>query len=173
MKRLSVCALALAISTPATLQAQESTLEAFVRPASEGRVLPLGRMQARVLIEAAESGGAYYLFDLTSPPGTGVPPHVHEREDEFLRVTAGEFDVWLDGKVTRVGPGTVVHLPRGVPHGWTTVGSNDGESSWTMVPGESFAQFFEELSAMPPGPPDMDILAALFGKYGITLLPPD
>ena len=174
MRKLLVCVLTLAASaaSPVALQAQEVSPGAFARPAGEGRVLTILGHEVQVRLEAAETGGTHYVFDLTTPPGLGIPPHVHGLEDELLLIVEGEFDVWLDGEVTRAGPGSLVHLPRGVPHGFTNVGSTDGRTFWTVMPGESFSQFFDELSAFPPGPPDVEALVALHAKYGMEVLPP-
>ena len=58
-----------------------------------------------------------FLWHATLPPGTFVPPHVHPAQDEFLHIVEGTLDFWLDGVATIGGPGDVVRLVRGVPHG--------------------------------------------------------
>ncbi len=35
-------------------------------------------------LSSADTGGAFFLFETAVPPGRGVPPHVHSREDEVL-----------------------------------------------------------------------------------------
>jgi hypothetical protein len=52
------------------------------------------------------------------------------------------------------------------------VGSTPGTTLWSVVPGANFEPFFDELGALPPGPPDLAKVAAIFGKYDIQLLPP-
>ena len=37
-------------------------------------------------IGSAETGDAYYSFEVLSPPGLGIPPHVHGREDAVIYV---------------------------------------------------------------------------------------
>jgi hypothetical protein len=43
---------------------------------------------------------------------------------------------------------------------------------WVVTPGASFEKFFQELAQVPPGPPDFPMIAALFARYGMEILPP-
>lgn len=134
-----------------------------VEPAAAERVL--GALQTA-------SSGAYYSFEVISPPGLGIPPHVHSREDEVIYVVEGEYEIFLGGKIFRAGPGSVLNFARGTAHGFQNVGAIEGRTLWVVTPGASFEQFFHELAQVPPGPPDVSALAALFGRYGMELLPP-
>jgi hypothetical protein len=64
-----------------------------------------------------------------------------------------------------------VHFPRYVPHGFRNVGAKPGKTLWTVIPGANFEEFFEELDALPDGPPDLKKVAAIFAKYGMEILP--
>jgi len=121
---------------------------------------------------SADTGGTRYVFEVLSPPGLGIPPHVHSHEDEVICVIEGEFEVFLGGQVFRAGAGSVLNFARGTPHGFQNVGSTPGRTMWIVTPGASFEDFFHELAHMPPGPPDFPKIAALFGKYGMEVLPP-
>ena len=146
--------------------------DAFVAAANEGRVLnQLGHV-AREKVASEQTGGAYYAFDLVSPPGAGIPPHVHSREDEVIFVTEGEFEVFLGGKLIKAGPGSTLNFARGTPHAFKNTGSTPGKTMWVVTPGESYQNFFRELADIPPGPPDLAKVAALFSKYGMSVLPP-
>lgn len=123
-------------------------------------------------ISSAETGGAYYSFEVISPPGLGIPPHVHSREDEVIYVVEGEYEIFVGGKVFRAGPGSLLNFARSTAHGFRNVGAIEGRTVWVVTPGASFEQFFHELARVPPGPPDLPALTALFGKYGMELLPP-
>ncbi|BCX04972.1 MAG: hypothetical protein KatS3mg053_2910 [Candidatus Roseilinea sp.] len=123
-------------------------------------------------IGSADTGGAYYAFEVISPPGLGIPPHVHSREDEVITVLDGEYEIFLGGEVFRAGPGSVLNFARGTAHGFQNVGAKPGRTMWVVTPGASFEAFFHELAQVPPGPPDFPMIAALFGKYGMEVLPP-
>ena len=51
------------------------------------------------------------------PPGSFVPPHLHPPQDEFIHVLHGRFELLLDGAAAAAGPGDLIRLPRGIPHG--------------------------------------------------------
>jgi quercetin dioxygenase-like cupin family protein len=52
-------------------------------------------------------------------PGTVVPVHSHV-EEQFTFVLEGEFEFECDGEKRILRPGSVVHIPAGVPHGART-----------------------------------------------------
>jgi quercetin dioxygenase-like cupin family protein len=145
---------------------------AFIMAADQGRVLHQLGHTAREIVTGDQSGGAYYVFDLTSPPGLGIPPHVHSREDEVIHVVEGEFEVFLDGKVSRAGVGSTLNFARGTAHAFRNIGSTAGKTVWFVTPGGSFQAFFRKLAEVPPGPPDMAKIAALFAEFGMQILPP-
>jgi quercetin dioxygenase-like cupin family protein len=145
---------------------------AFVVSSQDGRVMNELGHTATEKITSEQTGGAYYVFDLVSPPGAGIPPHVHSLEDEVIFVVDGEFEVFLDGKLCAAGPGAVMNFARGTAHALTNVGKIPGKTTWVVTPGKSFQSFFRELAEVPPGPPDMGKIVALFGRYGMGVLPP-
>jgi quercetin dioxygenase-like cupin family protein len=145
---------------------------ALVVVAAEGRTMNVLGHTVTLKLTRNESNGDYYTFELLSPPGLGVPPHVHEHEDEVIYVVEGEFEVWLAGQTCKATAGAIFHFPRHTPHGFQNVGSTPGTTLWSVVPGANFEPFFDELGALPPGPPDLAKVAAIFGKYDIQLLPP-
>jgi uncharacterized cupin superfamily protein len=63
---------------------------------------------------SATSGG-YYVFEATTPPGAGVPPHVHQHEDEIIYIIEGEYEVFLDGRTHKASNGAVINFPRFIP----------------------------------------------------------
>jgi quercetin dioxygenase-like cupin family protein len=137
----------------------------------EGRTLNVLGHAATLKLTCADSKGDYYTFELVSPPGAGVPPHVHSREDEIMHVVQGECEIRLGRETWTATAGATVHLPRGVPHGFQNVSASPAKTLWTIVPGASFEPFFDELAALPSGPPDPERIAAIFGKYGMELVP--
>lgn len=109
-------------------------------------------------ITAEDSGGAYYVMEEVSPPGTGVPPHRHAHEDEIVQVLDGTFEVFLDGEVSVVDAGATLNFARGTRHGFRNIGT-----------GTATQAFLRTLSTFPEGPPDMARLDALHAAYGITM----
>ena len=129
--------------------------------------------EVHVKKSSAGTNGGSFTFELVTAPGVpGPPPHIHEHEDELIVVVSGEFDVLIDGEVTRAKAGDVMDFARGTAHTFTQVGNEPGVTVWTVTPGASFEAFFEELGALPAGPPDPAVLVPLFARYGMTILAP-
>jgi quercetin dioxygenase-like cupin family protein len=124
---------------------------------------------ATVQLARQHSAGHYYVFSLITPPGHGIPPHVHDREDEMIHVVEGTFLITLGGRQYRAGPGDQVFFPRLVAHAFQNIGSSAGRTVWTVVPGGNFEDFFEQLAGLPPGPPDPQRVGAIFAAFGMTL----
>lgn len=112
-----------------------------------------------------------YVFEVLSPAGMGIPPHVHEHEDEFIYVLSGDFEIFLDGKISKASAGDWLSFTRGTPHGFKNIGTLPGKTLWFVSPGKNFEEFFDKLGALPAGAPDMEKLAQLFSDYGLPLLP--
>ena len=120
-----------------------ATKPAFVLAPNQGKRLNILGHTATVKVSSQDAAGHYYTFDVVSPPGLGIPPHVHQHEDEVIAVLEGEFEIWLDGKTHPASPGSVFHFPRLIPHGFTNVGSTTGRTLWTVIPGGNFEAFFD------------------------------
>lgn len=146
--------------------------DAFVVGVGDGLVMSQLGHTAFEKVSADASDAAYYVFSLISPPGFGIPPHIHTAEDEIIYVASGDYEIILGSESLQAGPGSILNFARGTAHGFANVGNTSGETIWTVTPGGNFQAFFHELAAFPPGPPDPAVLGELFGRYGIELLPP-
>ena len=83
-------------------------------------------------------------MEILVPPDGGTPPHIHSREDEMFYILEGEFEVLAAGQVTRVGPGSLFHGPRHIPHFYRNVGAQLGRAL-VMARPAGFERFMEEL----------------------------
>ncbi|MDX1524378.1 MAG: cupin domain-containing protein [Anaerolineae bacterium] len=147
--------------------------EATVVPADEGKKMIVMGNDVTVKLSGSQTGGAYYVFEVITPPGVGVPPHIHQHEDEVIEVLEGNLEVQLGDQVYQAGEGALIHFIRYVPHGFRNTGQAPCRTRWTVIPGAGFETFFEELAALPADqPPDLEKVAAIFAKYDIELLPP-
>ncbi|MFI5152458.1 MAG: cupin domain-containing protein [Chitinophagales bacterium] len=115
-------------------------------------------------------GNDNYVFSMISPPGSGIPPHVHTKEDEMVYILEGQFEVMIGGEVFKATSGDCLNLVRNIPHGYTITGTSDAKTLWCVSPGKNFEEFFDELSLFPPGPPDIKKLNDLSEGHGITNL---
>ncbi|MBE7472926.1 MAG: cupin domain-containing protein [Anaerolineae bacterium] len=146
--------------------------EATVIQSGQGRKMNVLGHAVTLKLTEQETQGTYYVFELVTPPGHGIPPHVHKNEDEVIQVVEGEYEIQLGEQTYQAKAGAVIHFPRSIAHAFRNAGSKPGTTVWTVIPGANFEKFFEELGALPAGgPPDMARVAAIFSKYEIELLP--
>ncbi len=59
-------------------------------------------------VPSQRTGGAYSLFEVTTQPNGGPPPHVQHREDEAFYVLEGEYEFLSGEEALRVGAGSLI-----------------------------------------------------------------
>lgn len=128
----------------------------------------------RMYIETAgeDTKGVVSIVRVFVPAGDGPPPHVHSREDEIHTVLRGHYryrhgDMELDAPA-----GTVIFMPRNIPHVFRNVGTEAGEHLVTLVPAGMEKMFREVSDAKVQMPRDVVTLNGIYAKYGLTNLPP-
>jgi quercetin dioxygenase-like cupin family protein len=136
--------------------------------------------QVRFLITGEETGGALFMAEVLVPPTGGVPPHIHQREDEAFHILEGALTVQVGGETLKASPGDFVFLPRGVVHSFR----NDGDviaKFLVVVTPAGIENFFAEafwpvVDDSTVAPPITEAwMARLHGaalRHGITLVPP-
>ena len=130
---------------------------------------------------AEETGGEYSLYEQTVPPQLGPPPHIHRQETEAFYVMEGEFEFLKGDETVRVGAGSFVHVPRGVPHAFRNVGDSPARFLAIVTPGGLHEKLLgeigepaprESLPPLPEGPPDVERIVRIAEKYATEVLPP-
>ncbi len=71
-------------------------------------------------VSAADSGGAFLLFEDAMQQGKVTPLHTHPTDESFY-VLEGEILVHLDGTEVAIKEGGFVLAPAGVPHAFKVV----------------------------------------------------
>jgi mannose-6-phosphate isomerase-like protein (cupin superfamily) len=139
------------------------------RAAGEGRPLSLiGGNVMTCKARSADTGGAYALFENVTAPGGGPPLHVHRREEEAFYLLEGELVFTLGGRQVKLEPGAFLLAPRGLPHTFVNPGAVPSKALVLVTPG-GLEDFFDELSRLPSGPPDVERLLDLGRRHGIEL----
>jgi mannose-6-phosphate isomerase-like protein (cupin superfamily) len=152
-------------------------------PAIQGYGLSDGEGEARwwlgslAIIKATgkQTGGRYTLVEVLEPEGADGPLHVHHREDEGFWILQGELTFRIGDATLKVGPGSFIFGPKGVPHSYR-VESGPARLLYILSPG-GFEEFILASSepaqslTLPPaeGPPpaaEMESLAALARQHG-------
>src|SRR3990172_9065174 len=147
----------------------EDPMKAKVLHSREGQYLNVLGDNQYIKLIGEDTAGAYTLIEEINPPGVGIPLHVHENEDETFHVVEGQVEFTLDGKPVTAGAGTTVYLRRRVPHAFKVVGQMPARVLVLLSP-SGLERMFRELAQLPPGPPDMEKVVAICGRYGIRFL---
>jgi quercetin dioxygenase-like cupin family protein/catechol 2,3-dioxygenase-like lactoylglutathione lyase family enzyme len=134
--------------------------------------------QVTFLITGAETGGAFFMAEVSVPPGGGPSPHVHNREEESFYLMQGVLTIQVGGKTLNASPGDFVHLPRGVVHSFRNAGNVDAKFLLVVTPGgleKFFEKAFDPAADRPAAPPPVTeaLLARLLAaapRHGLELL---
>ena len=102
-------------------------------------------------------------------PGSGIPPHVHTKEDEIFRVMQGEVEIMVDGKTTTLKKGDMAFAPKNLVHSWKVMG-DEKATMWVSVFPSGMEHMFHELHALPPGSPDLKKVSEICETYGIRFV---
>lgn len=121
------------------------TAEPVIRQEGEGeRLWFAGGGVFTMKASAAETDGAFVLFEDLVERGKSTPLHLHPHEDETIYVLDGEILVSFDGQQHRVCEGGVFVAPRGLPHAFL-VTSETARLLCLQTPGTGEA-FYREVS---------------------------
>jgi quercetin dioxygenase-like cupin family protein len=102
-------------------------------------------------IPSPQTGGAYALFEVTTQPNGGPPPHIQHREDEAFYVFDGEYEFLVDSNTTRAGAGSLLYVPKGTVHAHRVVGESAGKMLMSQTPGGLYERFFEKVGRPADG----------------------
>ena len=132
-----------------------------------------------VKLDAEKTGGAFTLLEIVNPPGGGVPPHVHERDDETVVLVDGSATALIDGSPEQMSPGDVVFIPRGVVHAFEA-GDAGARAIAITSPGGSESMLRDGAPAKagdeaPPevGEAEIGVMMAAAAGAGLSFLPPE
>jgi len=142
-------------------------------PAAAAEHLAIFGVDFTVTVVARTTGGAFSLFEETTPPRVGPPLHVHHNEDEFFRVLAGRYRFQVDGTDLDAGPGDTLVVPRGRPHTFLNVGDGPGQLAMGFSPGGGEGFFTRVAAEGLVVPDDMARIGALGAEYGLEFLGPN
>jgi quercetin dioxygenase-like cupin family protein len=114
--------------------------------------------------------------------GDSPPLHLHRTEDEIFHIMEGEFCLKVGDREHRAGPGTIMLVPKNIPHTYR-VESLEGGRLLTVTACGDFERFVRALSrpaerpGMPehagaPSPEAIQALTTTAAQYGIEILGP-
>ena len=147
-------------------------------PSGEGETLWFAGQQITYKVRGREGGAT--IFELTVGPHGGAPAHLHRTQDETHYIMGGCFRFHCAGDTFLAERGAVVHVPKGVPHGFTNVSSATGTILCVETHPGPLEAFFDDLGettvgtpSLPPRPMTMQmLLSAARRTGGLELLVP-
>jgi len=132
------------------------------------------------LASGEETHGQFALIEAVARRGNVPPPHIHHREDEIFYVLEGEIVVSVGDRTIKGTAGTMVFLPRDVPHSFT-IESEQSRMLILLTPAGLegwFKEFSVQAPAMtlpPAGEPEYRELQSMLEaapRYGIEFVLP-
>jgi quercetin dioxygenase-like cupin family protein len=136
----------------------------------DGELVYVGRDPVRIKISPGAVTGRFGLIVQDVSPGTSIPVHRHEKEDEVILIQAGEGEAILVDERIRVSAGSTLYVPQGTWHG----GRNTGTQTlkWVALYSPSgFERYFREIGRRSPEDPALDRTPeerrALDARFGI------
>lgn len=136
---------------------------------SEGKVLNVLGDNQNIKLTGADTNGQYTLIEQYNEPGVGIPPHVHENEDEVFQVLEGQVEMSIGNKTTVMNAGDIIFCPKSIPHSWRVIGEQKARAMLSIFPA-GLEKMFVEISELPAGPPDMEKLTAICSKYNLKFV---
>jgi quercetin dioxygenase-like cupin family protein len=151
----------------------DNNRHAFVNaPSGKGFATP-ARGSLTFLATGDETGGAATVFESRIEPGEGPPVHLHLREDELIYVIEGRLRVRLGETIEGAAAGSLIFLPRGVPHAWQNVGDDAARFlAWFTPAAPGMERFFERAADLPSDQRLADAFGSLADDAGMVVVGP-
>lgn len=137
----------------------------FVNGEAAGWFEPVPGEHMRIRVDSRVAGERFSVFESIAAPGSGPPIHCHP-QDELIHVLEGSIIIQRGAERLEAGPGTIVAIPAGMPHGWFNFGSAPAHLIAIFSPGgtEELLTGIGQVAAA-----DMSAFAA---SYGAEVLGP-
>jgi mannose-6-phosphate isomerase-like protein (cupin superfamily) len=120
--------------------------------AGDGELVYVGGDPVRIKVSPSGERGRFGLITQDVSPGTSIPEHLHEREDEIIFIQSGTGDATLGDARVRLHAGSVLFVPQGTWHS----GRNTGAEilRWIAIYSPSgFEGYFREIGKLSPDAP--------------------
>lgn len=135
-----------------------------------------------IRVSTSEGPDGFSVLEHRMPYGSSPPLHLHRTEDELFHILEGEYRLKVQDQERRVGPGTIILAPRGVPHTYRVESAQGGRCLTITVRGD-FERFVRAMGRPaerpelpePAGLPSDDALQTLratAAKFGIEFVGP-
>ena len=121
-------------------------------------------------VTGEDTNGAFDYFIVEVAPHGGPPLHVHHFQEETIHVLKGRFKIRIGDEMFYCDEGGFAYMPSKVPHAFLNLTDAGAEVIVVYTPGGGH-KFYEELGPVSRAPgATRQQIAAVFEKYGMTLL---
>ncbi len=148
-------------------------------PENSGELIDLGGHGANLRVTSDQSNGALLWLAAFAEMNNGVPPHIHESEDDVFYVVSGKVAVEVGDTYLEAGPGSVAFLPRNIMHSWRCISPEGGLAEAFVTPSRNFETFFRAMAELRFNPAEdmtnperVGKFMGLTASHGIQMLPP-
>src|SRR5579862_2348545 len=97
-------------------RSSHATEHATHRRRADGEAIWVAGDTCTLKLTGHETAGRLLIFEASTPPAGGPPPHVHVNDAETYFVLEGEYQVTLDEETLTARAGDLVFIPPGVLH---------------------------------------------------------
>ena len=138
--------------------------------AADGELVYIGRDPVRIKIGLEGSQGRFGMITQEVSPGTSIPVHLHEKEDEIIFIQSGRGTATLGDNQVPLAPGSTLFVPQGTWHGGRNIGTET--LMWIAIYSPSgFEGYFREIGRKSPSDPPRSLSseqrAELDSRFGI------
>jgi quercetin dioxygenase-like cupin family protein len=154
---------------PAKEPEKVEPLDPKIVMSQEGLKLNVIGDNQNIKLTGEDTNGQFTLIEQYNDPGVGIPPHIHEDEDEVFQVLSGEVEMMIGDQTTTLTAGDLIFCPRGIPHSWRVVGEQKARAMLSIFPA-GLEAMFEELAQLPAGPPNLEVVGEICGKYNLRFV---
>jgi mannose-6-phosphate isomerase-like protein (cupin superfamily) len=150
--------------------AHRSAVQPAAIAAGDGELVYVGRDPVRIKISPGGASGRFAMITQEVSPGTTIPVHLHENEDELIFIQSGTGEATLAEATVPLSGGSALFVPKGTWHGGRNTGT--GTLMWIAIYSPSgFDGYFREIGRKSPTDPPRarseDERVALDQQYGI------
>jgi quercetin dioxygenase-like cupin family protein len=114
---------------------QTTSSPAIHRTAGQGEAVWAMGSLFEIKLGNEDTDGALTAMEVTQPPGIATPLHLHRNEAEVFYVLAGTLDYEAGGQLHQLTAGSLIWLPKGVPHRFRITGDSPARFLGLGLPG--------------------------------------
>ena len=118
----------------------------------DGELVYVGRDPVRIKVSSPDGRGRLAMITQDVSPGTSIPVHLHEKEDEIIFIQSGTGEATLNDQRVTLAAGSTLFVPQGTWHGGRNTGSDT--LRWVAIYSPSgFEGYFREIGRPAPDAP--------------------